>query len=720
MEEKEQAVDLKKSILYRRISTAIVFVLIYVTLFIFFKPGLLFSQTTTSGGDMGSHNYLAKFMIEELLPRFRVTGWTMNWYAGLPMLTFYFPLPYLIMAFLSLIIPYTVSFKLATVAGVFLLPLSAYIYGKLLRFRSPFPELAAVMATAFLFMESYSIYGGNIPSILAGEFGYSLSFALVFIFMGTLYRGMEQGRYDWLFIINSLILTALVLSHLITTIALILMIPGLLILNRQKRAILYIIAVFAIGLLLTSFWGIPFLDKLSWTTNMGWQKLTALKDIFPSEIWPYAAIAIFGIIYSFRKKVLNTLPLFWSTFILVIVFFSLEDGRLWNARLLPFIFFSIFLWAAYGLFSLSSVIVYILKVYFAVPTGFTRRFIGIIVAAIVGIVLIFSSPMVMSWIRWNYSGYETKPDWPQYKQINDYIGKLPEGRFMFEHDNDRIGKFGTPRAFELIPYWTDKPVMEGLLVEGSFTSPYHFINQAELSPKPGSGISGIDFPALNIPLGITHLQLMNVRYFMASSPEVVDPVSSDPRAKLLTKIGDFSIFEISGNYKYVEVVKNLPVRVSTNDWRSTIIPWYLNESDLSVPVIWDRGEIAITQFKSVNAENVTNPTVEPVKVAGGIISEKIENEKITFETTAIGYPHIIKVSYFPNWRVQGADGPFLISPSFMMVIPRQKDVTLTYGPTASNIAGDIITGIGWLVILALLILNIYKSIAGRRNKYLVK
>lgn len=447
---------------------------------------------------------------------------------------------------------------------------------------------------------------------------------------------------------------------------------------------------------------------------MGWGKLTAFKDIFPSEIWPISAIAFLGIMHSIRKKIINTLPLIWTTFVLIIAFFSLGGGRLWNARLLPFLFFSIYLWAAYGLFSLLSVIVYILKVYFAVPTSFTRQFFAVIVAAIVGTVIIFSSSKAMPWIEWSYSGYEAKPDWSQYKQINDFIDNLPPGRVMNEHDNERIGEFGTPRAFELIPYWTDKPVMEGLLVEGSFTSPYHFVNQAELSPKPGSGMSGIDFPSLNISRGITHLQLMNVRYFIASSPEVVSQVSNDLRARLLTKIGDFSIFEIRGDYMYVEVMKNLPVRVRTDDWRSTIILWYLNEIDLSVPIIWDRGEAAIKEFKLIDDENVTNPPFDPINVKGGVISEEIEDERITFETNAIGYPHIIKVSYFPNWWAQGADGPFVVSPSFMMVIPRQQKVTLTYLPTTSDIAGDVITGIGWLIILAFLIINIYKSVTERK------
>ena len=47
---------------------------------------------------MGSHHYVAEFLREELLPRGRVTGWAPGWFGGIPMLTFYFPLPYVLIA----------------------------------------------------------------------------------------------------------------------------------------------------------------------------------------------------------------------------------------------------------------------------------------------------------------------------------------------------------------------------------------------------------------------------------------------------------------------------------------------------------------------------------------------------------------------------------------------------------------------------------------------
>ncbi len=98
------------------------FLIIYTILFIFYKPNLLFSLTTTAGGDTGAHHYPAQYLIQELLPHFRLTGWAPGWYAGMPMLTFYFPFPFLLIAILNWFLPYLLAFKIVTVLGVFALP----------------------------------------------------------------------------------------------------------------------------------------------------------------------------------------------------------------------------------------------------------------------------------------------------------------------------------------------------------------------------------------------------------------------------------------------------------------------------------------------------------------------------------------------------------------------------------------------------------------------
>ena len=464
------------------------------------------------------------------------------------MLTFYFPFPFLLIAILDWFLPYEIAFKMVTVLGVFALPAAAYALGRLWRVRKPFPIMAAVFAMVFLLMESYSIYGGNILSTLAGEFGYMLSFALVFLFLGTMYRGMEKPHFNMLFVLNCLILMALVLSHIVTTIVLVCIVPGLLLVNPRWRSLFYLAAVAAVGFALSAFWSLPFAANLEWTAHMAWNQLDSLSDLLPVQLLPAAALGLIGMAYAVARKERKLLPLAWMT-----LHHpgrssgSLPDGRLWNARILPFFYISIHLWAAYGATWLIRPVhrddARPLRHARASPPGAS---IVPLVAIVLGAVVIVTSTTAAGWIQWNYSGYEGKANWTQYKQINDFLGTLAPGRVMVEH-GQKLDEFGTPRAFEIIPYWTGQPTMEGTLMEASFTAPFHFINQAELSKEASNAIIGVDYPGLDVPAGITHLQLMNIPYFLCFTPEVVEEVLADPRCELLATFGDYNIVRIVGH-----------------------------------------------------------------------------------------------------------------------------------------------------------------------------
>ncbi len=458
----------EKGSIWDWVPTLLAFLAIYTTLLIFYRPNLLFSITTTAGGDTGAHHYPAQYLIQELLPHFRLTGWAPGWYAGMPMLTFYFPFPFLLIAIMDWFMAYEVAFKIGTVLGVFALPAAAYAMGRLWRVRRPFPIFAAVFALIFLLMESYSIYGGNILSTLAGEFGYMLSFALVFLFLGTMYRGMEKPHFNMLFVLNCLILMALVLSHIVTTIALVCIIPGLLLVIPRWRSLGYMAAVAAVGFCLTAFWSLPFASNLEWTAHMAWDQLDSLGDLLPLQLLPVATLGLIGMAYAVARKEKKLLPLAWITFITLVLFWVLPNGRLWNARILPFFYVSLHFWAAYGATWLIRPFTVMMRDLFRLRGINARRIYVPVVAIVLGAVIIVTSTTAAGWIRWNYSGYEGKTNWEQYNSINQFIATLdPPGRVMVEH-GDKIDEFGTPRAFEIIPYWTELPTMEGTLMEASY------------------------------------------------------------------------------------------------------------------------------------------------------------------------------------------------------------------------------------------------------------
>ena len=707
--------------LFFSLSLLITFLIIYGMLFYTFTPDVIFKNTTTAGGDTGAHNYLAKFFIEELFPNFRMTGWDMGWFAGTPMFTFYFPLPFFLIALLSKIFVYNISFKLITILGSFILPAAVYYFGKSFRFKYPYPELASIGAIAFLYMDSFTIYGANFLGTLAGEFSYSISFGLVFIFLGSLYRGIEKCRFDLLFVLSSVILACLVLTHLITLIAILIIIPSFLFLNRSWRAIRYIILVFILGFFVSAFWSVPFILLVNWTPPLYWTNIYNLAELFPREIIPALILSSVGVFFSIFKKDKRVIPIIWTIIVFIFLIFSWSGGRLFNGRFFPVIFIFIYLLAAYGLKNLYWIIVAAISSLNI--KGIKYGFFKFIVIAFVPIVafatagsIIASKPIGPKWAHDNYTGFESRADWETYNALMEYLDSLPYGRVMYDYDQSILGKFGTTRALELIPFWTKQPTMEGLLAESALTSPFHYTNKGEFVVKDRTSISGWSVPGTrNHEAAIKHLIYYNISYIMATSPEVIEDLNNDNRIEFLNKIEPFYFYEIKGVHNYVEIVENMPYRYKTEEWLWEMRDWYWNADNVDNPVIYDDGTKELMQFKEITKEQLSDVPDNPIDVKGEIISETLEREKIEFTTTAIGVPHLIKVSYFPNWNVVGAEGPYLVSPSLMMVIPTQSNVTVYYGMSYANKIGVALSILGWVIIGLILLLNLLFYLKTRKS-----
>ena len=112
----------------RIITDLIILAFIFLFLLSYFEPKHLLSKTIITGGDTGSHYYTALYLRDYLIPHGKISGWCHGNLCGFPILQYYFPLPFLIMAILSYLIPLQIAFKIVTVLGTFLLPVSTYIF----------------------------------------------------------------------------------------------------------------------------------------------------------------------------------------------------------------------------------------------------------------------------------------------------------------------------------------------------------------------------------------------------------------------------------------------------------------------------------------------------------------------------------------------------------------------------------------------------------------
>ena len=79
----------------------------------------------------------------------------------------------------------------------------------------------------------------------------------------------------------------------------------------------------------------------------------------------------------------------------------------------------------------------------------------------------------------------------------------------------------------------------------------------------------------------------------------------------------------------------------------------------------------------------------------------IDEQELSFTVDQVGVPVLVKVSYFPNWVVDGAEGPYRVAPNMMVVVPTENEVTLSFERSSSDVFFYLLTllGIGMLIVL---------------------
>ena len=532
----------------------------------------------------------------------------------------------------------------------------------------------------------------------------------------------------------------------------------------------------AIGAGLCAWWLVPFAVYQPYTTDMGYTKVLGYPHLlFPgSARWVLAADLV-GIVAMVVRRSRVALFLVVMGGLSAAAVCLDPANKLYNARFLPFWFLCLYLLAGYTLAEVVAALsrwnrrrrladwvdevrrrlehvdgaswrpgLRIAGLRRPVSSGPPGALAGPLVALFAAC-LVVVPPMVLpastlsqigvnvgsaqpsEWASWNYSGYERKPDYPEYKAVVDMMKKVGGeqgcGRTMWEYD-PTLNRFGTTMALMLLPYWTNGCVdsEEGLLFESASTTPFHFIDQDELSPNPSEAITSpaIDYTGLDVPLGIEHLQLLGVRYLLASSPTVEQAAAADPAATQVGQTGPWTtvyngetlvttwkVYRIADS-PLVQPLTDQPVvwtGVSTSQasWLPPAVSWY------DQPARWDVVPSAggPSSWQRIPASDTTPTAVrEP---ATKVTQVHVSGSSISFHVDRIGTPVEVRMSYFPNWQASGAQGPWRVAPNLMVVVPTSHDVTLRYGTTSVDRLGQLAT-------LAAAVAAIWLAVAGWRAR----
>jgi len=605
----------------RAVATAItIFVVAAASLFVIWnlRPWLWIKDSTPTGGDLGAHVWSPAFLRDQLLPHFRLSGWTADWYAGFPAFTFYMVLPSLLVVIinvglsgplpvlasiaiaggairartvwgttanrvagiyavagffwlLSVPISYGIAMKLVVVLGLVTLPVSAWTAGKLGGLAYPGPAMLSVATLFFIFDRSFNIYGGNLMSTMAGEFAFSMSLSLAMLYIGFALRGMDTGRGRGL---AAALLAASGLSHLFPAFFAIAFTFAMLIVRPGRRAVRWLMVTGPVAFLLSAFWVLPFLLNRAYLNDMGWGK----ERRFVQALWSrsgsfgdqaflsnspmlqlFIVLAVVGAVISGLKRVKFGMAMSMVVMMFAALFVILPEGRLWNVRIVPFYYLSVYLMAGVAISEISRSI-----------GGFifgrsTRRWLsdaasGGLVIATLGVTIValgmplrslpnghigsdgayhwaFLSTKQLNlgpgWVEYNFRGYEDKTatasggGTPEYTDMVATMEKVGRqygcGRALWEFDAGRLGSYGTPMSPMLLPHWTDRCIgsMEGLYFEASATTPYHFLMQSELSAAPSRAQRDLPYIGLDVANSVGHLRTLGVSYYMAFSETAV-------------------------------------------------------------------------------------------------------------------------------------------------------------------------------------------------------
>jgi hypothetical protein len=661
-------------------------------------------STTPAGGDAASHYYAAVYMRDVLLPRGGVTGWCPGSFAGFPLFQFYFPLPFVLMALLSLAVPMSVAFKLVTTLGPVALPACAYASLRLLGTPFPGPALAALSTLCFLFLETNSMWGGNILSTVAGEFTYAIALDLGLLFIGGLARVMRANRGR---VRAGVVLAGVGLSHgyVLLWVGFVSLLE-LLVSRERARRLLGLLAIHGQAVLLMAFWLVPLLWYAPWTTPYDpVSTFGSWQVAFPPVLQLAAGLAVaFGAVaLSVERADLHPLGILWGGIAIALGMYTLAPALgVVDVRFLPFAQLGLCLAAAAAL---------------GIVLG---RLPGAETWPIVGVLAVL--PFAHAQVRiapfqalYTYSGFEAKVGWPLYQRLSQHLrGDFRDPRVAYEHSVEHV-TLGSERAFENLPLFSGRSTLDGLYMQSSATSPFVYYAQSEISlestcPLPDWGCARPD-----LDRGLGHLEMLNVSHFIARSPEIRAAARRQPRLTTETEIDGYEVFRLQDNDgRYVVPLTVAPFLVRTAAWKEAAFRWFKHTVPAApMPVF----ALPSSEGEEAGFAGIFDAVpADPPRVAlpaPPVIEEELDIDRVRVSGCRPGHPLLVRISYHPRWRARTGERIWQAGPNLMLVFPRGQTIELEFASPLVVLLGRVATALGLLIVVVGIVAARARALAAR-------
>jgi hypothetical protein len=189
---------------------------------------------------------------------------------------------------------------------------------------------------------------------------------------------------------------------------------------------------------------------------------------------------------------------------------------------------------------------------------------------------------------------------------------------------------------------------------------------------------------------------------------------AQPELTKVRSVGPWNIYTVAGS-DIVEPLTMQPVVVNRRDgdqrernlelgmsWFQHRDEWVAMPAD-DGPAAWQRidvlPDVNRRQDDRVDivqpAQPITAVPLEPVSISDVQLGE----QDLRFTVDQVGVPVLVKISYFPNWEVSGAEGPYRIAPNMMVVVPTSTDVHLHFGRSGVDLFAYLLTALGIVLLV---------------------
>lgn len=232
-------------------------------------------------------------------------------------------------------------------------------------------------------------------------------------------------------------------------------------------------------------------------------------------------------------------------------------------------------------------------------------------------------------------------------------------------------------------------------MEGSQTTPFHFMMQYATS-KAGSGpVRDIPNPQYGLDWGVKSMRALGVKWFLAYNPETIKDaraMSQDLRelatSPKTSNVGTLASGAVDPDPRWVlfEVVGSFSVEGLSR------YPKYLDDSTWPTPYAQAFKDDPTGMFSNAPASLGEGEVKDPAQVTN---IEQNDNG-FSFDVSEIGKPVAVRYSWYPTWEVSGASKPYRLGPNMMMVVPKEKHVEFKNPAPVGRGHGELVSlaGIG--------------------------